>query len=120
MSTTMSEKRQEDHLERTSSTSHHHHDDAHINEKNLDNRDPEKIIERDLSSEDLHQERRLLTKLDAAILPLTALLYLSAYLDRGNIGNARLQGLQANLLGGSDNKYSVVLTMFFGELNSRG
>jgi hypothetical protein len=43
-----------------------------------------------------HEERLLLAKLDAVILPLTALLYLSAYLDRGNIGNARLQGLQAS------------------------
>ncbi|PVF99566.1 MFS general substrate transporter [Serendipita vermifera] len=113
MSTAMSEKRHDDHVERTSSPNLHHDNDTHsIREKDFD-RDPEKIIESDLSPEDRHAERRLLTKLDVVIMPLTALLYLSAYLDRGNIGNARLQGLQANLLGGSDTKYSVVLTMFF-------
>jgi hypothetical protein len=77
---------------------------------------PEKqrnVFESGLSEDDAHRERRLLTKLDLVIMPLTALLYLSAYLDRGNIGNARLQGLQATLLDGSDTKYSVVLTAFF-------
>lgn len=37
-------------------------------------------------------QRRLLLKQDALILPLTVLLYLSAYLDRGNVGNARYVG----------------------------
>lgn len=63
-------------------------------------------------------ERRLVMKLgmstvlsvltlDAGILPFAVLLYLSAYLDRGNLANARLQGLQAEVLDGSDNNYSI-------------
>jgi len=67
----------------------------------------------ELSEDESRRERHLLTKLDIVIMPLTALLYLSAYLDRGNIGNARLQGLQATVLDGSDTKYSIVLTAFF-------
>lgn len=59
------------------------------------------------------EERRILFKLDRVILPLTALLYLSAYLDRGNLGNAKLQGLYAGLLDSSDTKYSVVLCSEF-------
>ncbi|KAK7060032.1 major facilitator superfamily domain-containing protein [Favolaschia claudopus] len=58
-------------------------------------------------------ERRLLLKLDVIILPLAALLYLSAYLDRGNLGNARLQGLQATVLRGSDTNYSLALSCFY-------
>ncbi|KAJ7146696.1 MFS general substrate transporter [Mycena epipterygia] len=58
-------------------------------------------------------ERRLLFKLDILILPLAVLLYLSAYLDRGNLGNARLQGLQATVLNGSDTNYSLALSCFF-------
>ncbi|KAJ7738997.1 major facilitator superfamily domain-containing protein [Mycena metata] len=58
-------------------------------------------------------ERRLLFKLDIIILPLAVLLYLSAYLDRGNLGNARLQGLQATVLNGSDTNYSIALSCFF-------
>lgn len=71
----MSEKKEDHHLE----------DAAALKEE-----DSEKSYE--LTEEELHHERRLISKLDAVILPLTALLYLSAYLDRGNIGNARLQG----------------------------
>ncbi|KAJ6568478.1 major facilitator superfamily domain-containing protein [Mycena capillaripes] len=58
-------------------------------------------------------ELRLLIKLDIIILPLAVLLYLSAYLDRGNLGNARLQGLQATALRGSDTNYSIALSCFF-------
>lgn len=92
----MNEKHREDQLEHAS-----------------DHGSTEKEGEDALTVEEKAHERRLLTKIDLVIMPLTALLYLSAYLDRGNIGNARLQGLQATLLGGSDTKYSVVLTMFF-------
>ena len=42
-------------------------------------------------------ERRLVWKSDLLILPLVALAYFSAYLDRNSIGNARLQGLQKSL-----------------------
>ncbi|KIJ15957.1 2.A.1.14 the Anion:Cation symporter family [Paxillus involutus ATCC 200175] len=46
------------------------------------------------------EEKRLVRKLDRRILPLTCLLYLFAFLDRSNIGNARLQGLPQETLGG--------------------
>ncbi|OWZ39201.1 high-affinity nicotinic acid transporter [Cryptococcus neoformans C23] len=58
-------------------------------------------------------ERKLLMKLDVAILPFAVLLYLSAYLDRGNLANARLQGLQEELLDGEDRNYSIALCCFF-------
>ncbi|KAF8551807.1 hypothetical protein OG21DRAFT_1512271 [Imleria badia] len=45
-------------------------------------------------------EKRLVRKLDARILPITCVLYLFAYLDRSNLGNARLQGLPEDVLGG--------------------
>ncbi|KAH7913318.1 MFS general substrate transporter [Hygrophoropsis aurantiaca] len=46
------------------------------------------------------EEKRLVRKLDMRILPITCLLYLFAYLDRSNLGNARLQGLPQETLGG--------------------
>ncbi|KAJ7917718.1 major facilitator superfamily domain-containing protein [Mycena leptocephala] len=67
----------------------------------------------DHRAETYKAERHLLFKLDIIILPLAVLLYLSAYLDRGNLGNARLQGLQATVLRGSDTNYSVALSCFF-------
>jgi hypothetical protein len=50
---------------------------------------------------------------DVLILPLASLLYLSAYLDRGNLGNARLQGLESTVLKGSDANYSLALACFY-------
>ena len=58
-------------------------------------------------------ERRLKRKLDMVILPLTTLLYLCAYLDRGNMGNARLHGIQRDLMNGSDTKFSIALISFY-------
>ncbi|KAG7094886.1 hypothetical protein E1B28_005693 [Marasmius oreades] len=48
----------------------------------------------------LAEEKKLVRKLDRRILPMACLLYLFAYLDRTNLGNARLQGLETDALGG--------------------
>ncbi|GAA5968251.1 hypothetical protein JCM8115_006170 [Rhodotorula mucilaginosa] len=58
-------------------------------------------------------ERKLVRKLDVLILPLAILLYLSAYLDRGNLGNAKIQGLGKAVLQNDSTKYSIALTCFF-------
>lgn len=42
-------------------------------------------------------EKRLVRKQDLLILPLLALSIMFGYLDRGNIGNARLLGMQKDL-----------------------
>ncbi|TDL18778.1 MFS general substrate transporter [Rickenella mellea] len=46
------------------------------------------------------EERALVRKLDRRILPIACLMYLFAYLDRSNLGNARLQGLPQDTLHG--------------------
>jgi MFS family permease len=58
-------------------------------------------------------ERKLKRKLDIVILPLTTLLYLFAYLDRGNMGNAELQGIENDLMGSSDTRFSIALACFY-------
>jgi len=45
-------------------------------------------------------ERALVRKLDKRILPIACILYLFAYLDRTNLGNAKLQGIEEDALGG--------------------
>ena len=65
------------------------------------------------SSNTAATERKLKRKLDIVIVPLTTLLYLSAYLDRGNMGNARLQGVEKDLMGGSDTRFSIALSCFY-------
>jgi hypothetical protein len=41
-------------------------------------------------------ERKLLWKLDFRLVPWLSLLYLLSFLDRTNIGNAKLQGVKAD------------------------
>ncbi|KAL1959492.1 hypothetical protein VTO42DRAFT_1937 [Malbranchea cinnamomea] len=56
--------------------------------------------------------RRLLRKIDLALLPFVALLYLLSFLDRANIGNARLAGLEEDL-GMSGLDYNIAVVSFF-------
>jgi hypothetical protein len=80
------------------------------------------------------EERRLVRKLDRRILPITCLMYLFACqyirpvrisflgltpaaldLDRSNLGNARLQGLATDVLGGdpTGKRFDWVNSIFF-------
>jgi hypothetical protein len=57
-------------------------------------------------------EARLRWKIDLYIIPTVALLYLFCFIDRANIGNARLAGLEKDLkLTGYD--YNSVLSIFY-------
>ncbi|KAK1228308.1 hypothetical protein PQX77_008653 [Marasmius sp. AFHP31] len=78
------------------------------------------------------QEARMWRKIDLRLLPILGSMYCMSFLDRGasvvlvsfdycyslrggwkgNIGNARLQGLEADL-GLVGNQYNIALTMFF-------
>lgn len=57
-------------------------------------------------------ENKLRRKCDLHVLPTISLLYLLAFIDRVNIGNARIQGLEEDLnMKGHD--YNVALFVFF-------
>lgn len=58
------------------------------------------------------EERRVRGKLDTRLVLFVALLYLMSFLDRSNIGNARLAGLTDDL-NLSDNQYDWLLTAFY-------
>ncbi|KAI1078785.1 putative MFS transporter [Whalleya microplaca] len=57
-------------------------------------------------------ERRLRNKIDWMVVPTVSLLYLFCFIDRANIGNARLAGLEKDL-GMSGNDYNVLLSVFY-------
>ncbi|KAF7594720.1 hypothetical protein BBP40_008613 [Aspergillus hancockii] len=57
-------------------------------------------------------EKRLLRKCDLHVVPILTLLFMFAFLDRINIGNARLMGLEADL-GMSGHQYNIALFVFF-------
>lgn len=61
---------------------------------------------------DRFAEKKLRRKCDLHVLPTISLLYLLAFIDRVNIGNARIQGLEEDLnMKGHD--YNVALFVFF-------
>ncbi|KAF1946652.1 MFS general substrate transporter [Clathrospora elynae] len=57
-------------------------------------------------------EAKLVRKLDLFIIPVVMLLYLLSFLDRVNIGNARLYGLQEDL-NMSDNQFQTAVSILF-------
>ncbi|RSL61676.1 hypothetical protein CEP51_013592, partial [Fusarium floridanum] len=57
-------------------------------------------------------DRKLVRKIDKWLIPWLSLLYLLSFLDRTNIGNARLAGMEPDLhMSGAD--YNSALTIFF-------
>jgi hypothetical protein len=53
-------------------------------------------------------EKKILRKMDLRLIPMLALLYLLSFLDRGNIGNAKIEGLteDLNMTGAQYNWYA--------------
>jgi MFS family permease len=57
-------------------------------------------------------ESSLVRKLDITLLPALTLLYLLSFLDRSNVGNARIEGLATDLHMTGD-QYLAGLTLYF-------
>ncbi|KAK7935950.1 pantothenate transporter liz1 [Apiospora marii] len=57
-------------------------------------------------------ERRVVRKLDHRIVPLVSFLFLLSFLDRSNIGNARIAGMEEDL-GLRGDQYEWLLTIFY-------
>ncbi|PYH35258.1 allantoate permease family MFS transporter [Aspergillus neoniger CBS 115656] len=80
---------------------------------------PEKTIEADekaaspsTSSVTNIDEKALLRKLDFRLLPPLTILYLLSFLDRSNVGNARLEGMATEIHMSGD-QYLTGLTLYF-------
>ncbi|KAL3433708.1 major facilitator superfamily domain-containing protein [Aspergillus tetrazonus] len=73
-----------------------------------------------LSSEDAdfytnypeEKRKRVFRKIDIRLVPMLALLYLCAHIDRANIGNAKIEGMVTDL-NMSGVQYNTVLSIFF-------
>ncbi|GAB7357005.1 hypothetical protein MBLNU459_g7834t1 [Dothideomycetes sp. NU459] len=81
-----------------------HHDDIALEAKN--NSDVETMFI------DPVADKKLLRKLDLHVLPPLFLLFLLAFLDRTNIGNARIEGMIKDL-DMTGNRYNIALLIFF-------
>ncbi|BEI84631.1 hypothetical protein CcaverHIS002_0500320 [Cutaneotrichosporon cavernicola] len=65
-----------------------------------------------LATFDEAKQKKMYRKIDVRLLPMLALLYLFAYIDRANIGNAKIEGLLEDLhLDGT--KYNTAQSIFF-------
>ncbi|KXJ86564.1 major facilitator superfamily domain-containing protein [Microdochium bolleyi] len=56
--------------------------------------------------------KRVVKKIDRRLIPIMAILYLLSHIDRGNIGNAKIEGMDKDL-GLVDNQYNIASTIFF-------
>ncbi|KAI0056572.1 MFS general substrate transporter [Artomyces pyxidatus] len=61
---------------------------------------------------DSPEDRKLLRKIDLRLIPIVTLLYLLSFLDRSNIGNAKIDGLTKDLHV-SPPAYNTALALFF-------
>ncbi|RMJ09709.1 hypothetical protein CDV36_010657 [Fusarium kuroshium] len=58
------------------------------------------------------KKKKVMWKLDIRLIPMLAFLYLIAFLDRANIGNAKIEGMTDDLKLSGD-EYNIALSVFF-------
>ncbi|KAH6618826.1 major facilitator superfamily domain-containing protein [Boeremia exigua] len=88
----------------------------HVHRRDDELKPPEVIRAEHIASQEPSMDQkdvsRLLLKMDLFLMPTVALLYLFCFIDRANIGNARLAGFEKDLgLRGYD--YNTVLSVFY-------
>jgi hypothetical protein len=59
------------------------------------------------------EETRMVRKVDLRMMPILWVMYVLNYLDRTNIGNAKVAGMDADLHMNSADDYSIALLIFF-------
>ncbi|KAI4139435.1 MAG: hypothetical protein LQ341_004223 [Variospora aurantia] len=95
-----------------SSTSHH--DDSPVAARLPASDEKGVVVDAESAGADTSgvDPKKVLLKMDLRLIPMLALLYLLSFLDRGNIGNARIEGL-TETLNMTGPQYNWTLTVFF-------
>ncbi|CAN9134284.1 unnamed protein product [Alternaria alternata] len=94
------------------STSRHEHVERHDDSTKTTQAVHEEFASSLESSMSQKERSRLLLKMDLYLMPTVALLYLFCFIDRANIGNARLAGFEKDL-GMKGYDYNTVLSVFY-------
>ncbi|KNG51793.1 MFS transporter [Stemphylium lycopersici] len=94
------------------STSRHEHVERHDDPTKTTQAVHEEFASSLESSMSQKERSRLLLKMDLYLMPTVALLYLFCFIDRANIGNARLAGFEKDL-GMKGYDYNTVLSVFY-------
>ncbi|KAH7232688.1 hypothetical protein FSOLCH5_008589 [Fusarium solani] len=58
------------------------------------------------------KRKKLLAKIDWRLMPILVILYLVAYIDKANIGNAKIEGMLSDL-GMTGDQYNIALSIYF-------
>lgn len=61
---------------------------------------------------DSHELKKIARKIDYRLLPMLTVLYILSFIDRSNIGNAKVAGMNDELKLTGD-QYNMALTVFF-------
>ena len=86
---------------------------AHTHDGDHADADPKAAgAETDAGLPTFERERALVLKFDVRILPILALMYLANALDKGNLGNAKTNGMETDLHF-EDGQYNTILSVFF-------
>ncbi|KAI8238484.1 High-affinity nicotinic acid transporter, partial [Colletotrichum sp. SAR 10_96] len=88
----------------------------HVNEADVvvDEKDRKHVfVEGDISLEQRTVEARVRRKVDWRLIPILGILYSIAGLDRVNLSNARVAGMNQDLRFDVGNRYSIALLVFF-------
>ncbi|KAL5356407.1 major facilitator superfamily domain-containing protein [Aspergillus floccosus] len=80
--------------------------------KDVSSHEIENVNGTDVVSFSPEEEKALVRKIDLTLLPTIWVMYLLSYLDRTNIGNAKISGMEVDLELTS-NQYSIALVVFF-------
>ncbi|CZT20660.1 related to putative tartrate transporter [Ramularia collo-cygni] len=98
-------------------TSTHNHQASSI--KGSSEKESVSYVDRVITREDVSlasfahlDARKINRRIDLRIVPMVTILYLLSFLDRGNIGNAKIEGMYEDLRL-TDAKYKLCLTVFF-------
>jgi len=83
----------------------------HVAEKISNSSGSDEIEAQDVELQE-REAARVLRKVDMRLVPLLALLYLVAFIDRSNIGNAKIAGMTEELKM-SGMQYNTAVTLFF-------
>ncbi|KAJ1022770.1 hypothetical protein NDA18_005104 [Ustilago nuda] len=103
-------------IERVSLSEDEKHDSKHAVADDVPNlyasaapkSDPKSIVY------DAATEKRLVRKVDLYIVPTVAMLYLMCFIDRANVGNARIAGLEKDLgMNPRSYDFNILLTAFY-------
>ncbi|KAJ3904179.1 MFS general substrate transporter [Lentinula edodes] len=87
--------------------------DQKLDEISLSERNVDGLYRPDVNTDSVN-EKKLMRRIDLHVIPWLALLYFLNFMDRGNIGNAKLYGMTTNINHPiSDTQYLIALTVYF-------